>query len=344
METLEVELLAYLRGALARPELEYVESPVSISGGYDTRIYGFRLARAPAEWSGRLILRLFRVETPGWIARFEATVHNCVAELGMCAPRVVRMVEEPEPLGGAFLIMERVAGRNLLSALASLDALRVPGWLADTQARLHALDGRALERALRGAGFDPKARSGAGELAESTQRIESHGLEGLCAGAAWLARRSPEPAVLCAICHGDFHPLNVLCEGGRVTGVIDWTRAHLDWPEYDVATTLALLGQGPIRVPGWLTGPARAARALLARSYLAGYRRRRPLDPVRLRWFEALRLLRFLVEEGAEQAAELAGGSRSSKPSPWADPAVRRGIYERFESLTDVRVRTPSDG
>ena len=135
----------------------------------------------------------------------------------------------------------------------------------------------------------------------------------------------------------------MLAERGRVTGLIDWTRAHLSWPEYDVATTRALLTHGPLRVPAWLAPPAHAARALLRRAYLAAYRRRRPLDPDRMRWFEALRLLRFLMEEGSEQAAELAGRGRSSKPSPWADGDVRRGICERFESLTSVRVRTPKD-
>jgi aminoglycoside phosphotransferase (APT) family kinase protein len=343
MGPLDPALLAHLRAALARPQLDFVESPAQISGGYDTEIYGFRLAGAAPEWSGPLILRLFRVETPGRAARFEATVQNCVADLGMCAPRVLHVVEGAEPLGGAFLVMERVAGRNLLSALASLSAPRVPRWLADTQARLHALDARALERALAAAGLDPAARSASGELAESTERIESHGLSSLRAGAEWLARERPDPPALPAICHGDFHPLNVLCERGRVTGLIDWTRAHLAWPEYDVGTTLALLSHGPIPVPGWLAPPARAARALLVRAYLAAYRRRRPLDPDRLRWFEALRLLRFLMEEGVEQAAELAGRPRSSKRSPWADAAVRRGICDRFESLTAVRVRTPRD-
>ena len=343
MEPLAAALLGHLRQVLRRSELDFIESPVQISGGYDTKIYAFRLAGAAREWSGPLILRLFRVETPGRAARFEATVQNCVADLGMCAPRVLEAVEETEPLGGAFLVMERAAGRSLLSALASRDLLRVPGWLADTQARLHALDARALERALAAAGFEPAARSAGAELAESTERIESLGLPGLRAGAGWLAGERPDPPVLPAICHGDFHPLNVLYERRRVTGLIDWTRAHLAWPEYDVGTTLALLSHGPIRVPAWLAPPARAARALLVRAYLSAYGRRRPLDPERLRWFEALRLLRFLVEEGAEQAAELAGRRRSSKPSPWADVSVRRGIYARFESLTSVRVRTPAD-
>ena len=115
---------------------------------------------------------------------------------------------------------------------------------------------------------------------------------------------------------------------------------HLAWPEYDVGTTRALLSHGPIRVPAWLAPPARALRAGLRGAYLAAYRRRRPLDPERLRYFEAARLLGFLLEEGAEQVAE---PGASSKGRPWASAEIRRGIRTRFESLTGVAVALPDD-
>ncbi|HJR03071.1 MAG TPA: hypothetical protein VKA83_15660, partial [Methylomirabilota bacterium] len=51
-------LLAHLRRELHAPALAYAEPPAAISGGYDTRIFGFRLTGGPAEWSGPLILRV----------------------------------------------------------------------------------------------------------------------------------------------------------------------------------------------------------------------------------------------------------------------------------------------
>jgi Ser/Thr protein kinase RdoA (MazF antagonist) len=35
--------------------------------------------------------------------------------------------------------------------------------------------------------------------------------------------------------HGDFFPGNVLVEDGRVTGVLDWEEARVDWPAIDLA-------------------------------------------------------------------------------------------------------------
>ena len=63
---------------------------------------------------------------------------------------------------------------------------------------------------------------------------------------------------------------------------------------------------------------------------------------ITLRYFEALRLLMFLVEEGAQQQAELAGRGRSAKRSPWQAGAVQLGIARRFAALTGVRVSLPS--
>jgi len=128
-----------------------------------------------------------------------------------------------------------------------------------------------------------------------------------------------------------------------VTGLIDWSRVHIAPAEYDVGSSLALMSHGPIRLPAWLRPVARAGRGLLLRSYLARYRALRPLDPERLRWFEVLRMMEMLVEEGGQQAAELAGRGRSSKPSPWADPGVQRGILARLESLTGVRAALPRE-
>jgi aminoglycoside phosphotransferase (APT) family kinase protein len=46
--------------------------------------------------------------------------------------------------------------------------------------------------------------------------------------------------------HGDFHPGNVLCQRGRITGVVDWSAARLDarWSElaYCRADVCLLLG------------------------------------------------------------------------------------------------------
>jgi aminoglycoside phosphotransferase (APT) family kinase protein len=342
VEPLADRLLAELRQLLAAPALEYLEPPAQISGGFDTLIYGFALRGAPAEWSAPLILRVFRAETRTTQPRFEGAVQNCLAEQGLCVPRTLLVVEDPVALGGAFMVMERAAGRNLLSAVFSLSGLRVPRWLAETQLRLHALDATALERALAGAGFDPAERTAEGEIAALVHNIDSLALFGLKAGARWLEQRRPAAAGPRVVCHGDYHPLNLVQADGRVTGVIDWARVHVAPPEYDVGSTIALMSHGPVSLPGPLAPLARGLRGLLVRRYVAVYQRGRPLDGAAMRFFEALRLMRFLYEEGLEQAAER-DGYLSSKRRPWADPDLRLGIRRRFESLTGVAASLPRD-
>jgi Ser/Thr protein kinase RdoA (MazF antagonist) len=38
--------------------------------------------------------------------------------------------------------------------------------------------------------------------------------------------------------HNDLYPRNVLVEGGRIVGIVDWAEARLDWLAYDVANAM----------------------------------------------------------------------------------------------------------
>jgi Ser/Thr protein kinase RdoA (MazF antagonist) len=56
------------------------------------------------------------------------------------------------------------------------------------------------------------------------------------------AEAAPEPKLI----HLDYHPLNVLVEDGRVTGVLDWENARAGDPRADLARTVSmLLLEGP---------------------------------------------------------------------------------------------------
>jgi aminoglycoside phosphotransferase (APT) family kinase protein len=45
--------------------------------------------------------------------------------------------------------------------------------------------------------------------------------------------------------HFDFHPLNVLVDGSRVSAVLDWVNAHAGDPRADVARTFTILRFSP---------------------------------------------------------------------------------------------------
>jgi aminoglycoside phosphotransferase (APT) family kinase protein len=265
MDDVARSLIADLQRTLDAPELAYAEPPVALTGGFDTAIYAFRLRGAAPEWSAPLVLRVYRLDARAEIARFEAAVHGCLAGLGMPVPRVLLVDDGANALGHPFVVMERAPGRNLVAAILSTSAVRVPRWLAETQAQLHGLPAVALERALASAGFDPKERRGDAVFGELARAIEEHGLEGLRAASSWLAQSRPPPRRE-VICHGDFHPLNLLADGGRVTALIDWPNVRIAEP----STTWAprrLMGAGP--------GGSRAGEADRARR--ASCSRRLPL-------------------------------------------------------------------
>lgn len=118
----------------------------------------------------------------------------------------------------------------------------------------------------------------------------------------WAAARTPEEEAALAraladgarhdaLLHLDFHPLNVLTDGQRTTGMIDWANAGCGDPRQDVARTCAILrletprqAQTAVRrfVRGWRAGYEGCAGPLLHLAPFmawAGLRMARDLAP-----------------------------------------------------------------
>ena len=339
-------LLACLGPRLGEPGLEFSEPPAPLTGGFDTRILAFRLRSTAPPWDGPLILRLQGPrDDPARVLR-EATTQNAVADLGYPAPRCLLAVADPAPLGGAFIVMERRPGKPLAeSGLFSIRRV-----LLEAQLRLHALDADVLVRALEredhastaagGPPLRPELMTMAGHLGQLEQRVARGPLDGLAEAMAWLlAHRPPEPARR-AICHGDFHPRNILVSSGAVTAVIDWPNAIVADPAYDVAATRTILASTPVEmldVPaavGWII---RGLRPFMVGGYLDGYRRHRALDPASLAYYEALACMRALVRTAAKRT------QRGSEPlSPLDASSFGETVATRFARLTGVSPRLPT--
>src|SRR5271170_880204 len=173
-EDLVQALLAYLRSVTVRPDLAYDEAPTRMSGGYDATILRFSLQRAPEPFSGPLVLRLFQATVDPQRAPQEGAVQNALAQLGYPAPRVFATEARIEPLGGPFLIMERMPGRvvgseleglsikgfgQALSLLSQLPRIRreVLRLWDEAQTRLHALPANAFVDLVKSAGVPPES-------------------------------------------------------------------------------------------------------------------------------------------------------------------------------------------
>src|SRR5690606_35013519 len=105
---------------------------------------------------------------------------------------------------------------------------------------------------------------------------------------SWTGRlRDAAPS----LCHGDFHPLNLLVDGEAVA-VIDWTDAGVGDRHCDVARTATLFHLAPIAASNALERRVLAvAGPVLGRRYLRGYRERAPLDPGRVALWRPVHLL-----------------------------------------------------
>jgi len=293
-------LIAHLRSVLGEPGLELAGPPVPLTGGFDTEIHAVRLRGAPAAFAAPLVLRVLRAHHDPAMVMREQAIQNTVADQGYPAARVLHATLDPAPLGAAFLLMERLPGTPLISARP----VGMDRPLLEAQLRRHALDPAPLARALGDAvTFD-------GYLASVERRVARAALTGLAELLRWLRERRPSPEAPPVICHGDLHPRNILVDGGRVSGVLDWPNTVIADAAFDVATTHSILRSVPVglaSMPRALRWLARVGQPILATRYLRGYRRRRAIDSGRLAYYEVAATMRALVRAG-ESRGRAAGG------------------------------------
>ncbi|MGE5150996.1 MAG: phosphotransferase family protein, partial [Rhodospirillaceae bacterium] len=309
--TLADRLLTDLRGRLGAG-VGYAEAPVPLSGGFDTTILAFRLNGAPADgsaaadwsaaadrsaaadWSGPLILRVMTRGDQGPRVLREAAVHAALVQAGFPAPRVLLHETELAPLGLPFLVMERLAGEPMWSGAAeagSAAMLAMPRQLAELHVRLHRVSGEALRDSARALGIDPAVMGVPADVERLHRRIVREGLTALVPAADWLVANVPAPVQAEVICHGDFHPLNIMMDGGRVSGVIDWANVVLGEPAYDIAAVRTIAFYVDLGIPAWARGATNLARRLMVQRYMSLYRAAAPFQTRNLAYYEAIRIL-----------------------------------------------------
>lgn len=109
--------------------------------------------------------------------------------------------------------------------------------------------------------------------------------------------------------HLDYHPLNVMVDGGRIAAVLDWANARPGDPRADLARTAGILRFAP-PASGVLTLAARATLRLFEVGWRHGYRQ--AAGPIG-------GMAPFYAWAGAVMARDLA--SRLGRPDlPWLTP------------------------
>lgn len=249
-----------------------------VGEGYEAEIFA---------WDEGRVLRLFREGLERGVEAERIAIPAAIAA-GIPAPR---MGEPLNALGRAGDLFERIDGENLLDRVGRLPwTMPREAWATGRlHARLHAIPAPD--------GLEPlhdRVRERLAQM-ETPPRLRpaiKRALEELPAGDR--------------LCHGDFHPGNILRERGGRRVVIDWGLAAAGPPEGDAARTLSLILLGePINPLPALRVFTRFFRPLTAALYLRGYRSLRPLDEARLWRWTAVRACDHLLDPDPSPSDEV---------------------------------------
>lgn len=240
-----------------------------LAGPDDLRALGPPLARGGSAdvfaWRPGWVLKLYREGCPEGPVRREAARTRAVGEAGVPVPAVAGVVA----LAGRYgIVLERVHGPTLFEQLLQQpeNVVTIAARLADLHADLHERTTAALPGQRE---WLTGAWARAPSLTEAARARLDEMLDGLPDGAA--------------ICHGDFHPLNiVMTSSGPV--FLDWYNATRGHPFADVARTVLLLRLPvvPRGVPDAVRHTLSAIRPAFLDAYRRRYAERRPFTPAQL--------------------------------------------------------------
>jgi aminoglycoside phosphotransferase (APT) family kinase protein len=217
--------------------------PERVLGGWDTLLWRFTTPDG-----GVHALRVYHQSYGPEAARRERIALEACARAELPAPRVERM--------GTFaalpvLVLTWCPGRTLLSEIERRpwQVWRLGRLFGQIQARIHAAP--------------PPTELADGMPEEWIDRV----LDEHRPLAEAVRRLAPATDVFI---HMDYHPLNIICQGTVVTGIIDWAGAAAGDRRADLARTAATLLGAPVP-PGPLKPLLNLARQLVLRAWRKGY-------------------------------------------------------------------------
>jgi len=297
-----------------------------LASGWETTVFEFatassaaRLPQLPSRTP--LVLRFYQgpfADAKG--ARENFTIGR-LSSVGFSVPKPYGFEPSHEVLGAPFLIMERVPGGPLFATRSFPSAFKTfsLGFFAfvRAQVRLHQME-------LRKSGLDEIPRAYAPEGIEANAplldrmlkiielRVEQGPLPGLKEAHARLAARASEfRSAPLSLVHMDYHPQNVVVQGLRVNGVIDWVNTDIGDRHLDAAMTAAILSSSALEHPRWMRDnvAGNSLRTLFASLYIPLYHAMAPLDFERFRYCQAVGSLLRLSMMGMMHArgAEVCG-------------------------------------
>jgi len=317
------KLIAYLKDVFKSPEIEYNSLLERLQGGYETSTYRFQLKGVAEEISKFLVLRLYPQFYGTQNALWESTVQNVLAGEGYPVAKAHFVCTDMAILGGAFFIMDYLPGQLLLSA----NPETIPDLMGKTQAELHKIDPQPLIQRLKEQGVSEYSYSLNSRFDWLKDRASK--LPWIREAVGWLIdHRPPEPRRL-AVCHGDFHALNILVDGGKVSGVLDWPGFAITDPVFDVANTIVLTTIPAKHLTASMEGFSSVDWDGVVALYLSAYRAEKPLDSTNLDYYQVKRCTMALIQ-----------GFEGQKV--WQHPLIVADLIGYIHEITGIPIQVPT--
>jgi aminoglycoside phosphotransferase (APT) family kinase protein len=265
--------------------------PVKLAEGREAEIFS---------WGERQVLRLYRDPNSRERADREILALAAVRSALPCAPaHYGRMDWDGRP----GILLERLAGHAIFAEIQHRP------WRAFALAKLTGRVHASLN-AVRAPAELPDLRQEVKRRIEATPGIP----DALRASALAELARLPDGD---ALCHGDFHPENVLlCPDGPI--VIDWPNATRGDACADFARTSVMMRVGalPPGTPALIRWGVRGGRGAFLRLYVAGYAETLRHDDATTRRWQFVRAVdRFADGIAEEREALLREAERLSPPA-----------------------------
>ena len=309
-------LLLFLREEIGDSKIDYEITPSPLQGGFDTTVFHFKLKNVHPSLSGPLVLRLFRKTHPLRQAIKEGVIHNSLVDQGFLVPYVHYACIDDKYLGSQFLIMDFLTGA-LLPVIFNQDTNII---LGKKHAALHNVDSNRLRDNMIAAGFGGRQYGIEGRLDYLIRASEQ--LPWLEEIVSWLLKNKPSNCVHPSICHGDFHPYNLLAKDGEVTAILDWSSSSVGDPAADVASTLVIFNAATKHIISAFDSKKETQK------YLSAYRGERDLNEDRLGYYKALfSALRLYI--GTKEVVI------------YTQPPIRNELINIIYELSKIHVEVP---
>jgi len=316
------KLITYLRDELNNSSIDYDSSLAQLHGGYETYTYRFKLRGIREELSKPLVLRLYPQYYGTRNAVWESTIQNVLASEGYPVSKVHVICTDMSILGGAFFIMEFLPGELLMNAPLET----VPEILGKTHAALHRIDPAVVIKKLSEQGIEEDEYRFTSRLDWLNDKAGN--LPWIREGVNWLMENHPPEPEHLAVCHGDFHPLNILIQNGKVTGVLDWPGFKFADPVFDIANTIVLSTIPSKHVAASMGSFSSVDWERFVQLYLDAYRTRSSIDSEYLDYYRVRRCVDALIQglEGQEI---------------WQHPLIVKDLIDYIYKITDLEITMP---